>query len=85
MAARVQCFLIEMDEDKLGGFHYADGSPLPLGPLPPGAMWYGPHSYRPGPDGRTLMVVLPNGNHWNIDVLASNCTRRGEAGSSRSE
>lgn len=46
---------------------------------PPGAMWdaWWLHGLRgmthDGPDGRNLMVKLPNGRDWNIDGRASNC------------
>jgi hypothetical protein len=44
----------------------------------PGAMWYAPdgsYKSRLGPDGRFLMVRLPNGDIWRVDSRASNCTR----------
>lgn len=45
-------------------------------PLPAGACfdgdWY--HGHRTGPDGRRLVVVLPNGHHWHLDSRCSNCT-----------
>jgi hypothetical protein len=37
------------------------------------AHWW--HDYRTGPDGRSLVCVLPNGHHWHIDSRASNCGR----------
>jgi hypothetical protein len=44
---------------------------------PPGAMWYATwleeHDYPKGPDGRILIIRLPNGNDWQIDGRASNC------------
>lgn len=44
-------------------------------PLPPGAMYYNDdETVRLGPDGRSLVVVLPNGNHWYVDSIAGNCT-----------
>ena len=30
----------------------------------------------PGPDGRSLVVILPNGHEWYIDSIAGNCTWR---------
>ncbi len=58
--------------EEMGGGHAAK--------LPPGACydahWY--HNWRKGSDGRSLMVVLPNGHHWFIDSEASNCTMKGE-------
>ena len=57
--------------EELGGF---------AAKLPPGACydahWY--HDWRTGPDGRSLVVVLPNGHPWFIDNEASNCTMKGE-------
>lgn len=45
--------------------------------LPPGALYdaYWWHGIRKGPDGRSLVCVLPNGHHWHIDSRASNCGR----------
>ena len=41
----------------------------------PGAMWWAPWmaSYAKGPDGRCLVVKLPNGRDWLVDSRASNC------------
>lgn len=43
----------------------------------PGAMWdawwLSDWEHYRGPDGRALVVVLPNGHHWQIDGVASNC------------
>lgn len=55
-----------------------NGALITLREAPPGAMWYADwlsdnDSYR-GPDGRTLMVKLPNGSDWCIDSRANNCT-----------
>lgn len=53
------------------------GEQIELGKAPPGAMWdatWYPEDWR-GPDGKALMVVLPNGDHWHIDGMASNCTK----------
>lgn len=46
--------------------------------LPPGACydeegWHDVPS-QCGPDGRSLVVVLPTGMHWQIDSRATNCT-----------
>jgi hypothetical protein len=45
---------------------------------PPGAMWnahwMADHPMFTGPDGRCLVVRLPNGHDWMIDGEASNCT-----------
>lgn len=43
----------------------------------PGAMWNASWM-SPKPDGRYLVVILPNGHEWSIDSRASNCTRNGE-------
>ncbi len=40
----------------------------------PGAMWDAPWYPWKGPDGLSLVVVLPNGLTWNIDGPANNCT-----------
>jgi hypothetical protein len=57
--------------EELGGF---------ASKLPPGACydatWY--HEWRTGPDGRALVVILPNGHGWFIDGEASNCTKKGD-------
>lgn len=49
---------------------------MTLDQAPPGACWnatwYLPH-YE-GPDGRSLVVRLPNGRDWMIDSRCSNCT-----------
>lgn len=64
----------------------ADGREMTLHDAPPGACWdawwmYDDHhnakdrDWCTGPDGRCLVVVLPNGNQWMLDYGASNCTR----------
>jgi hypothetical protein len=44
----------------------------------PGAMWnaeYLVHNpFYLGPDGRSIIVILPNGNEWTIDGPCRNCT-----------
>jgi hypothetical protein len=59
----------------------ADGEPgeWRLRDVPPGAMWDatwmhedGPNNWC-GPDGRALVVKLPNGHDWLIDGQANNC------------
>lgn len=54
----------------------AVGGHAPTG-LPPGAMyfadWYGDAPELLGPDGRALVVMLPNGREWHVDGRASNC------------
>ena len=70
----VKCFWVDIEDDNHA-------------PLTPGAMFYGfptwvaalverqePHRFHFGPDGKHLVVVLPNGDHWHIDSRASNCT-----------
>jgi hypothetical protein len=62
---------------------------LPDGRLPPGAMWWAwqpemrgeeiylcekQSMYPNGPDGRSLAVILPDGQVWFIDSIAGNCT-----------
>lgn len=46
----------------------------------PGAMYRATwcEDYKPwcGPDGRSYIVVLPNGREWQIDGRASNCTMK---------
>lgn len=54
----------------------AAGREWPLRELPAGscydARWYGKDMR--GPDGRSLIVILPDGHSWCIDGRASNCT-----------
>jgi hypothetical protein len=49
-----------------------------LNEAPPGAMWDNPWLHDAnqycGPDGKALIVKLPNGKDWHIDGRASNCT-----------
>jgi hypothetical protein len=47
---------------------------------PPGAMWYADWmgEWAHGPDGRTLVVKLPDGHQWTVDAEATNCTRKGD-------
>lgn len=62
-------------------FERADtGERMRLRDAPPGAMWdaeWMPSAHKQ-PDGRYLVVKLPNGRDWAIDGHASNCTRPGE-------
>lgn len=48
----------------------------------PGAMcdawWLHDWERYAGPDGRSLMVICPDGAQWTIDGQASNCTRKGD-------
>lgn len=52
----------------------SDGREFRLRELPPGACydaWWDPTK---GPDGRSLVVILPTKQPWHIDHRASNCT-----------
>lgn len=53
------------------------GAEVVLRQAPPGSMWHVdwyPDTMK-GPDGRTLMVKLPNGREWVVDSRANNCTK----------
>lgn len=54
------------------------GEIVSLRNAPPGAMyfadWYDDIVGHKGDDGRSLVVILPNGNPWQIDTQARNCT-----------
>lgn len=54
------------------------GHEYTLRAAPPGAMWFAWWLERVktwcGPDGRALIVRLPDGRDWHIDSRASNCT-----------
>ncbi len=56
------------------------GETFRLQDAPPGAIyradWMEDLPAWRGPDGRCLVVVLPNGHPWMIDGLANNCTDR---------
>jgi hypothetical protein len=48
----------------------------------PGMMWdafWAPECWK-GPDGRSLIVVCPDGTEWNIDGPCSNCTMKDDQG-----
>jgi hypothetical protein len=49
----------------------------PSGKLEPGCFFWNDYlpekAYFDNQEGPMLMLVLPNGNHWNIDSRASNC------------
>ena len=59
------------------------GALVPFDELPPGAVWNAwwaaDHKAWTGPDGRCLVVRLPNGTDWMIDSRASNCGRPGDS------
>jgi hypothetical protein len=59
-----------------------DGVRFELRSAPPGAMWnaYWMADYADwrGPDGLSLVVMLPDGSDWNIDSVANNCQRKGQ-------
>lgn len=52
------------------------GAEIVLGEAGPGAMWDADwyHGWREGPDGRSIVVILPNGRQWFVDGPANNCT-----------
>lgn len=56
------------------------GEILTLEDAPAGAMWYADWigEWAQGPDGRSLVAVVPGGHQWMIDGQASNCTRPGD-------
>lgn len=51
------------------------GADTTLRDAAPGAMWnaWWMGKHHSGPDGRSIVVKLPNGNDWMIDGIASNC------------
>lgn len=71
----------QMDQERL--YKRSDtGEVLIEDSAPPGAMWYADwYAHKEsgrniGPDGRCLVVRLPDGVDWIIDSRASNCDRR---------
>lgn len=56
------------------------GDEYTLRSAPPGACWDAPwmREHAVGPDGRTLVVRLPDHHDWIIDSRASNCTLPGD-------
>jgi hypothetical protein len=57
------------------------GSKFPLEAAPPGAMWYATWHPRKGPDGEALVVSLPDGAPWCVDLpgaRGSGWTRTGK-------
>lgn len=58
------------------------GRELVRAEFPPGAMfdaeWLKP--WYAGPDGLSLCVILPNGDEWHVDGVASNCELAKHAG-----
>lgn len=56
------------------------GETWPQRELPTGAMYdasWLPDDWK-GPDGIGLVVILPGGHPWHVDMEASNCTRKGD-------
>lgn len=80
------CGRLFLEEDQwqirvLTLYQAADGRRFTLQEAPPGAMWNAVWMRSPGfqgPDGRCLVVRLPNGHDWLVDSQSSNCTRPGE-------
>jgi hypothetical protein len=62
------------------GAALAVGAETTIDEAPPGAQWYADWmgEWAQGPDGRTLMVKLPDGHTWTVDGEATNCTRKGD-------
>jgi len=54
-----------------------DGRLLTIGEFKPGATWdaFWMPEHMKGPDGISMMCILPNGLPWLVDGKASNCTR----------
>ncbi len=50
------------------------GAEITLREASAGAMWDAEWRLEKGPDGRSLMVRLPDGHDWCVDGRASNCT-----------
>lgn len=50
------------------------GDELTLRDAGPGAMWDAPWYPWKGADGRSLVIVCPDGRQWSIDSRATNCT-----------
>lgn len=52
----------------------------PSGKLEPGCLYWDyslpEKTYRANHKGPHLMAILPDGNHWSIDSVASNCNRK---------
>jgi hypothetical protein len=59
-------------------YRRVDGTPgdIHLREAPPGAMWDADwyHEWTTGSDGKSIIVVCPDGSQWFIDGPASNCT-----------
>lgn len=65
-----QVFDEQIYVDKATGREYSIRDPIP------GMMWdafWGPQDWS-GPDGRSLVIVCPDGHQWMVDGRASNCT-----------
>ncbi len=61
------------------------GEEMLLRDAPAGAMWYAPWlaDIWAGPDGKCLMVRLPERHDWTVDGPAANCTMPDDAGQQR--
>lgn len=57
-----------------------NGELTTLRDAPPGAMWDSWWYPWKGPDGKSISVKCPNGDQWNIDGQARNCTREVDDG-----
>jgi hypothetical protein len=82
----IKCFMVELGEDGVWKNLETSDEYISCAQVPPGAMWYAdwmllgtePEPFA-GPDGRCLVVKLPNGNDWMIDAICSNCPDREDA------
>jgi hypothetical protein len=90
----VTCFLVEEQDDGTFALPGSGQVWPYESALPPGAMWFSAmylercttdenasfwrEHFKPGPDGKVLLVVLPNGRIWVIDGCANNCGKRKE-------
>lgn len=82
--ARCECGYEFLDTDHWQVFSRSlylrpsNGQVLERDKFGPGAMWdcewYHDTPFWCGSDGRSLMVILPNGHEWHIDGPCSNCT-----------
>jgi hypothetical protein len=81
----IKCFMVEVDEQGVWRRLDTGEEFYSCAQVPPGAMWFADwmlgleHEPFAGPDGRCLVVKLPNGHDWMIDAVCSNCTDREDA------